>query len=358
MTTHLVKNILLQKRSAITILTSSVILGIVYPYFADRPDDSIARINGLLIGLFGGTVIITYELHLFYFPKRIYSFTFILISKILAYTLSFILIIILTVSTTRSIEAGQAYLSYIQSKAFIHFLLYEDFNVISGYTLTCVAFVITTRQISRKMGPGELFNYIIGKYHKPKREHRIFLAVDLKGSTTLAEQLGELKYHEFLKQYFYDLTQSIAIHEGKIYRYVGDQVVISWLLADGLKNNNAVFCFFRAEQILNNQKEFYIKHYGIEPKFRAVLDMGEVLTAEIGLDKQQLVFYGDVVERLASMEKACKKENQDLLLSEYIAIPLKQSKGLEFLPCTTMTDSSNNKIELFKVRQTKAKLNS
>jgi adenylate cyclase len=340
-------NIIKQKRSAITILISSMALGLAYPLVADSGEDWVARVNGFLVGLFGGLAIVIFELYLFYFPKRIQSFIFTLSAKVITYTLTFVLLIVITISITRSVENHIPYFTFIQSEHFLHFIFKEDFHIIAAYTLTAVFIVITTRQVSRKMGPGELFNYIVGKYHTPKKEHRIFLAIDLISSTNLAEQLGELTYHEFLKQYFYDLTASIALHEGHVYRYVGDQVMISWLLPTGLRNNNAVKCFFSAQEYIKHQKNLYVKNFGTLPTFRGALDMGEVLTAEIGLDKKQLVFYGDVIDRLGVIEKACKQKNLNLLLSEYLAVPLRQTRDFTFTFCEEIKSSLGNSVKLY-----------
>ena len=323
-----------------------MLLGLVYPLIADKSDNLLAQLNGLLIGIFGGLAIIFYELYVFFLPRKIYSFSFILFNKIVTYTVTFLLLIILIVSFTRSLNQGVSIFAFMRSEHLKHFLFEEDFHVIALYTLAAVFIVITTRQISRKMGPGELFHYVIGKYHKPKREHRIFLAIDLRDSTTMAEQLGELKYHEFLKRYFYDLTYSIAAHGGQIYRYVGDQVTISWLLEKGLKNSNVIRCFFSAKKFIESREHFYMLNFGVNPTFRGAIDMGEVLTAEIGLDKQQLVFYGDVMLRLSAIEKSCKQEKQDLLLSEFLAVPLRQSRDFRYVRCTSLQQDGIEPVQL------------
>lgn len=342
--------ILYRKHSAVAILATSLFLGILYPLLADSPDDWVARLNGLLIGLLGGATIIFYEYYIFFLPKRIYPFLFILISKIFCYTTTFLLIIITIIGFTRSLENRVSFAVYVQGGQFRHFLFEEDFAVIVLYTLTAVCVVITTRQVSRKMGPGVLFNYVIGKYRQPKREFRIFLALDLKQSTTIAEQLGELRYHEFLKRYFYDLTFSIATHGGHVYRYVGDQVVISWMLDTGLKNCNAVRCFFAARDFIKQQEKYYHDHFSVIPSFRGVLDMGEVLTAEIGFDKQQLVFYGDALQRLAEMEKIGKQEHQDIVMSEFLAVPMRQNRDFCFTALTQLDQPESAPVQLLTVK--------
>lgn len=341
-----------RKKSALAILATSIVFGVSYPLLADSPEDWVARLNGLLIGVLGGVSIIFFEFYLFFLPKRIYAFTAILITKILTYTLTFLIIIVTTICFTRSLENGVSFLAYLRGEQFQHFLVEEDFVVIALYTLSAVCVVITTRQISRKMGPGVLFNYVIGKYRKPKREYRIFLAIDLQQSTAIAEKLGEISYHEFLKRYFYDLTFSIAAHGGSVYRYVGDQVVVSWLLDTGLKNSNAVRCFFSAKEIMKHQEKYYQGNFGVLPLFRGVLDMGEVLTAEVGFDKQQLVFYGDVLQRLTEMEKICKREHQDVIVSEFLAVPLRQNRDFDFMVLAQLDQPESPPVQLLTVRPT------
>jgi len=53
------------------------------------------------------------------------------------------------------------------------------------------------------------------------------------GSTPLAERLGPASVHEFLNRVFQLASDPIDDHEGEIYQYVGDEVVITWLLPIG-----------------------------------------------------------------------------------------------------------------------------
>jgi adenylate cyclase len=45
-------------------------------------------------------------------------------------------------------------------------------------------------QVSKKFGPGELVKIIYGKYHTTEEESRIFLFLDMRGSTSTAEKPG------------------------------------------------------------------------------------------------------------------------------------------------------------------------
>ena len=61
----------------------------------------------------------------------------------------------------------------------------------------------------------------------PKAEDRVFLFLDLEGSTQLAERLGSALYFELLRRCLDDLTEPILETEGEIYQYAGDEIVVT-----------------------------------------------------------------------------------------------------------------------------------
>ena len=82
-------------------------------------------------------------------------------------------------------------------------------------------------EITRLLGRGNFLKLVTGKFYSPKEEYRIFMFVDLKSSTTIAEKLGHLLYSSFIKDCFYDLS---VMHQysTQIYQYVGDEAVLTW----------------------------------------------------------------------------------------------------------------------------------
>ena len=52
--------------------------------------------------------------------------------------------------------------------------------------------------VNKKFGPGHMFMIFLGKYNHPVTENRIFMFLDLKDSTTIAEQLGHIIYSKML----------------------------------------------------------------------------------------------------------------------------------------------------------------
>lgn len=73
------------------------------------------------------------------------------------------------------------------------------------------------QEMNNKFGPGQLQKIFLGKFNTPVEEERIFMFLDLKSSTTIAEQLGGVQYHLFLKELFSDVTTPILETSGEIY---------------------------------------------------------------------------------------------------------------------------------------------
>lgn len=77
--------------------------------------------------------------------------------------------------------------------------------------LTMIAFLVDD-----KYGPGVFRKFLLGKYFTPSKEERIFMFLDLKSSTTIAERLGEEQYFSFLKETFKAITPAIIKHKAEV----------------------------------------------------------------------------------------------------------------------------------------------
>jgi adenylate cyclase len=52
-----------------------------------------------------------------------------------------------------------------------------------------------------------LVRVLLGRYHHPRREDLVFMFLDLKGSTSIAERLSKEAYYSFVNDFFWrDLT--------------------------------------------------------------------------------------------------------------------------------------------------------
>jgi adenylate cyclase len=181
-----------------------------------------------------------------------------------------------------------------------------------------IIFMNFVQQVSRKFGQGNLLKLMLGKYHKPKDEEHIFMFMDLRGSTAIAERLGHNKYSQLMQNCFYDLTDIVLNYKASIYQYVGDEVVLTWETSQGINDLNCIKAYFAFEQKIKSREEFYVKNFSTKPFFKCGIDVGEVTVAEIGDIKREIAYHGDVLNTAARIEKLCTPQEKKMLISEYL----------------------------------------
>ena len=107
-----------------------------------------------------------------------------------------------------------------------------------------VLFVVTfLLEVNTLLGQNVLLAFITGRYHRPRVEQRVFLIIDMKNSTAAAERLGEVAFHGLLNRLIGDLSGAIVAHKGEIHKYVGDELIATWPLAEGLKPARCLLFF-------------------------------------------------------------------------------------------------------------------
>lgn len=207
-------------------------------------------------------------------------------------------------------------------------------------------------EISEHMGPGILINFFTGKYHSPKEETRIFMFLDMKSSTTIAESLGHIKYFELLKEYYFDLSGAIVKYSGEIYEYIGDEIVVSWKFNEGIRNNNCLKCFFTMKEDLGNRAQKYITKFGLLPTFKAGFHYGDVTTGEVGALKKEIIFTGDVLNSTARIQELCNQYEVDILLSGDLKTMLNKDSEFHFKSLgPTQLRGKTGSVELYTVKQ-------
>src|SRR4030095_9113636 len=140
--------------------------------------------------------------------------------------------------------------------------------------------------------------------------------MDLKSSTSMAEKLGHLKYSSFIRDCFMDINQVLSPFNAQVYQYVGDEIVLTWKVRDGLKDFSCIRFFFACEKQFVDKFEYYTKHYGVLPHFKAGLHLGEVTAVEIGEIKRDIAYHGDTLNTAARIRSVCNDFDKKLLASE------------------------------------------
>ena len=99
------------------------------------------------------------------------------------------------------------------------------FCLIFYFVMTVIITFIN--QVNNKYGPGVLLPILMGKYRNRVEEERIFMFMDLKSSTSIAESLGHIKYSSFILDAFMDINQVLYPYNAQVYQYVGDEIVLT-----------------------------------------------------------------------------------------------------------------------------------
>jgi len=198
------------------------------------------------------------------------------------------------------------------------------------YTGIISLFIYFIQVVRSMVGSRVLINLIMGRYHNPRQETRIFMFLDMKDSTTHAENLGHIKFSSLIQDCFNDLTSSILQHNVEVYQYVGDEAILTWELPDGFKNSNCLNAYFTFQQTLNKKKEFYENEYGFIPFFKAGVHLGDVTVSEVGAIKRDIAYHSDVLNTAARIQGKCNEFKAELLISEVVKENLENQKYFSF----------------------------
>ncbi|RMF01246.1 MAG: adenylate/guanylate cyclase domain-containing protein [Bacteroidetes bacterium] len=230
------------------------------------------------------------------------------------YTLLFLLILILF-PIAASMELG---LSVLDRQVWVKYGVYlHSLTFVSTMLQLTVSLVLSLfyAEMNAFIGQKVLRNFFTGKYHTPVEEERIFMFLDMKASTTIAEQLGHVTYFRLLRAYYRCFTEAIVAQEGEVYQYVGDEIILSWGVVNPAAFSRCVACFFALKKALSSQKAWFEAQFELSPSFKAGIHMGKVTTGEIGVLKKEIMFTGDVLNATARIQGLCNDYGVDLLLS-------------------------------------------
>ena len=156
----------------------------------------------------------------------------------------------------------------------------------------------------------------------------MFLLIDMEGSTGLAERLGPLAFHRLVNRFIDDLTQPIVAARGEIHRYVGDELIATWKLEEGIADGRCVAACFAAIDQLARRAPDYGREFGAAVTVRAGLHCGPVVTGEMGSVKREIVFLGDTVNTAARIQELCRETGDRVLASADLIDRLELPRGI------------------------------
>lgn len=176
-------------------------------------------------------------------------------------------------------------------------------------------FTLLALEINEKYSRGVFVDIMMGKYLQPREEKRILLFVDLKNSTPIAEKLGHKEYFQFIRDFIYCMSAGVMEHDGRIYQYVGDELVAWW---PGTKENakKAVKSLIESRKVLHKNTELFKRKYDIIPEYKAGMHIGSVMVGQVGIAKKELLMSGDTINTASRIRSACTDLNQKFLVSK------------------------------------------
>ena len=268
----------------------------------------IGFISGFFTGLF----------ELFIYRERFRNINFFVgtLLKAASYTLTVYIAIVVALGTISYITGNQNIEIELQS------IIDKDLFLLVWQAFKGSIIIVFLLQLDVLLGDGVFRRYVSGKFHKPKKQNMVFMFLDMKNSTKMAETLGDEKYYSLVDDFFHDISRPIIESEAEIYKYVGDEVIIMWPLDKGLKEPTCLDLFFYIKRKVKRRRDYYIEQYGMMPEFKAGLHSGPVVSAIIGDIRKEIVYSGDVLNTASRLQESCNEMGTDILISNTLKTAL------------------------------------
>jgi len=303
----------------------------------------IGALRGVLTSLFIGLFITGFEITLAVHERlawlRQAPFALVLLTRTLIYLL--IIVVGLEVGRIAVGDAGGSI--FARDEAFRQ-------NVLFSLGASLVFNFIN--QIARILGRGVLGSLVLGRYHRPRTEERLFLLVDMKGSTGIAERIGDLAFHKLLNDFFGELAVAVNSAGGDIHKFVGDEAIVVWRPKRGLRNADCLRSFFEFTRRIVADAEYFRATYGLVPQCQGGAHIGNVVVGEMGTTKQEIAYSGAALNTAARIEQATRQFDKDLLVSDALLQRLTVPPELRVQSVGRITlRGSAEEIELFAVSE-------
>ncbi|MCL1471753.1 GAF domain-containing protein [Argonema antarcticum] len=153
-----------------------------------------------------------------------------------------------------------------------------------------------------------------------ERKEVTILFSDIRGYTTLTENLGAAKVVSLLNQYFETMVEAVFNHEGTLDKFIGDALMAvfgaplplkdhAWLAIQTALDMRRRLAIFNHRRIIAAQPQI---HIGIG------ISSGDVVSGNIGSQKRMdYTVIGDGVNLSSRLEGVTKEYGCDIILSEF-----------------------------------------
>jgi adenylate cyclase len=280
-----------------------VVLGAAFGHFITPNDGALAYLHGAVAGVLISTTIVVLEFAVFSRTRSTLSRRLPFLLYLALRALGYLVAILMGLAVSAWLFRASAESEPLIERSGVIFSLIVSLgaNLLYG--------------VNSLLGQGVLFNFIAGRYRRPRIEERVLLFIDMESSTAIAERLGETGFLDFLNRFVADVSGPIAMQRGAIHKYVGDEIIVTWALAAGLERGRCVRACFDALARLDALAESYIHDFGRRADFRAALHCGPVVIGELGVIKMEIALLGDTMNTAARIQQACRDTGYRVLAS-------------------------------------------
>jgi len=154
-----------------------------------------------------------------------------------------------------------------------------------------------------------------------ERKEVTILFSDIRGYTTLTENLEATKVVELLNQYFETMVEAIFNYEGTLDKFIGDAIMAVFGAPLPLNENHAWMAVQSALDMRRRLKEFNeSRRMESQPQIHIGIGIssGEVVSGNIGSQKRMdYTVIGDGVNLSSRLESVTKEYGCDIVLSEF-----------------------------------------
>jgi adenylate cyclase len=191
----------------------------------------------------------------------------------------------------------------------IHFFRFLAYFYLSGIIFNFL------KGMRTRMGRMNFIRWFFGILSKPREEERIFMFLDMKSSTAMAEKMLHKKF-SYLMQDVFNIMSVFGLYHGEIYQYLGDGAIVSWKAQSGILDCNYLKAYFEFRKRISRRKRYFNRKYKLVPEFKAGVHVGHVMVLQVGQTRRDISYNGDTINTAARIESMCKEYRQNLLISE------------------------------------------
>jgi adenylate cyclase len=154
-----------------------------------------------------------------------------------------------------------------------------------------------------------------------ERKEVTILFSDIRGYTTLTENIGAAEVVLLLNQYFETMVEAVFNHEGTLDKFIGDALMAVFGAPLPLTENHAWRAVQSALDMRRRLEEFNQRRIiQAQPQIRVGIGIssGDVVSGNIGSRKRMdYTVIGDSVNLSSRLEAVTKEYNCDIILSEF-----------------------------------------